>query len=396
MSGKTWGKACLALIFSCYQSLWAQELSTIDYVQVKLEVVRPLYCLKANNVLTMVTRLAAGTTVAVPRNSLPQLLNLESGERDTSGFYGGVEVANQSIPTRCESANGFYITALVPIHDTTGTVAPLPLEQTPKDVFKAVYQNDGRVRATDSVITWALNRNKKRFKSIWNKTYNPGELSSEELAKSQSILRELADFANRTIETPAGLLYLSTDSRDETRRLAESFSRQTMSQYGFSPAYGAWDIAILGTATRLGFAHAPCAEFMSEVMRQAYARAGYTHSEDFLETLEERLIFTQWQEGLFGPQSVRGLSDRLMRAGWIAWDPTVYRPLTGAIAMALDAWTPGHTYIVAGLNGQFIVDNGNPRGLDLRLSDLKLSRFRDMYGMGVFFLPPGITPQKWD
>lgn len=395
MSWTTWSRACLVFTFFCYQTAMARGGNTTDFVEVELEVARPIYCLKSTNVLTMVTRLSAGTTVAVPKNSLPQLLNLESGERDTSGFYSGVEVEGQTIPPRCESANGLYITALVPIHDTTGTVAPLPLVQTPKDVFKTVYQNDGRVRASDSVITWALNRNKKRFKSIWNKTFAPGELSSEELAKSQGILQELAGFANRTVETPAGLLYLSTDTREQTRQLAESFSRQTMSQYGFSPAYGAWDIAILGTATRLGFAHAPCAEFMSEVMRQAYARAGYTHSEDFHETLEERLIFTPWQEGLFGPQSVRGLSDRLMRAGWIAWDPTVYKPITGAIAMALDAWTPGHTYVVAGLNGQFIVDNGNPRGLDLRLSELKLSRFRDMYGMGVFFLPPGITPQKW-
>lgn len=382
--------ATLGMALTFASALWGAE-----YVDVTLKMNRPLYCLKPNNVLSVVKNLSKGSAVSIPKNAIPLLYNLESGQRDTSGFYSDVQTANVSMPSRCQKAKGFFITALVPIHDGEGIIAALPLVQTPKASFQKVYNSSGKVRIEEGTIAWGIGRNKKRFKTIWNKTIPIGEISSEDLAKSQAVLEELKNFANRTIETPASLVYLSEDSGDDLQSIARALSLQTINEYGFSPAYGAWDVAIYGTATRLGFAHAPCAEFMSEVIRQAYARAGYSHDEDFAYTIRDRLIFTPWQNDIYGPQAVRGLADRLANAGWIPWDPSVYKPALGAIGMALDAWTPGHTYIMAGLNGQFIVDNGNPRGLDLRLSSLSLSRFKDMYGHGVFFLPPGITPEKW-
>jgi|GEM_PF-5772027 len=368
-----------------------------DFYSLKTNQVYPVYCLKNSSTLTLVGNLKSGSTVQVPTNAVPNLLTLESGRRDTSGFYGDILLSGISMPSKCLSGSSFYITALIPLGDNNSDVrALIPIIQ-PTSTYKAVYSSTSQIKKSDSTIAWAIGRNRKRFARVWNKTYAEGELSREEIIKSQKILVELSRFSNRETTTPARLLYLpSASSQSRSRQvMATNLSRQIMSSYGFSPAYGAWDVAIYGTANRLGFPQAPCAEFVSEVIRQAYSRAGHSHDEDFQYTIEGRLIFTPWQNGIYGPQSVRGLSNRLVLAGWVPWDPTKYRPMTGAIAMALDSSTPGHTYIVGGKLGRYIVDNGNPKGLDLGRTSLKLSRFKDMYGMGTFFLPPGITPARW-
>ncbi len=371
------------------------NLSAASLIDVTLKKNRPLYCELASGVLRKVKTLSAGTVVSLPEGGLPILMDFETGGRDTSGFYSQVKESGTTLPSYCKSAPGFYISALVPIHSGSEEIAPLALDATSNSTYQAVYSETGQVRKSDDTIAWGIGRNKKRFKAIWNKHYASGELSYEDLARGQAVLAELAIFADRTTPTESNLVYLQVGDSEDSEAIARSLSLQTMNDYGFSPAYGAWDIAIYGTATRLGFAHAPCAEFVSEVVRQAYARAGYSHADDFKESIREQLIFTPWQNNIFGPQSVRGLADRLAAAGWIPWDPSVYRPPVGSIAMALDAWTPGHTYLIGRNGGQFIVDNGNPRGLDLRQSPLALRKFRDMYGHGVFFLPPGITPTKW-
>lgn len=375
-------------------SVKAGDFHTLETTQIY-----PVYCLKDSSTLTLVGNLKSGSTVKVPVDAVPNLLLLESGRRDTSGFYGGVLLSGISMPRKCFKGSSFYMTALIPLGDTNSDIRPISPTTKPTSTYKSVYTEASRVKKSDSTIAWAIGRNSKRFARVWNRAYAPGELSSEDIVRSQKILKELSRFSNRETLTPGRLVYLPTStsiSQSRSRQvMASNLSKQIMSNYGFSPAFGAWDVAIYGTANRLGFPQAPCAEFVSEVIRQAYARAGHSHDEDFQYTIEGRLIFTPWQDGIFGPQSVKGLSNRLVLAGWIPWDPTKYRPLTGAIAMALDSSTPGHTYIVGGKSGRYIVDNGNPRGLDLAKTSLKLSRFKDMYGMGTFFLPPGITPPRW-
>lgn len=368
-----------------------------DFHSLKTTQDYPIYCLKNSSTLTLVGNLKRGSTVKVPKDAVPSLLSLESGRRDTSGFYGGVLLNGVSKPSKCLRGSSFYITALIPLGDSNAEVKAIIPTTKPTSVYKSVYLETSQIKKSDSTIAWAIGRNSKRFARVWNKSYAEGELSREEIIKSQKILLELARFSNRERPTPARFLYLPSGSSGARGRqvMATNLSKQIMGNYGFSPAYGAWDVAIYGTANRLGFPQAPCAEFVSEVIRQAYSRAGHSHDEDFQYTIEGQLIFTPWQDGIYGPQSVKGLSDRLVLAGWIPWDPTKYIPLTGAIAMALDSSTPGHTYIVGGKLGRYIVDNGNPKGLDLAKTSLKLSRFKDMYGMGTFFLPPGITPPQW-
>lgn len=371
------------------------ELSASTRIEVTLKRNRPLYCELTSGLLRKVKILSVGSTVSILKGSLPVLMDFEAGGRDTSGFYANVLTRGSAVPASCKSARGFYISALTPIYDSHQDIEALPLKASSNATYQAVYTEAGQVKTSDSTIAWGIGRNKKRFKAIWNKTYASGELSLEKRERGEAVLRELTEFADRANPTPSNLVYLEVGEGESSEALARSLSLQTMNDYGFSPAYGAWDVAIYGTATRLGFAHAPCAEFVSEAVRQAYARAGYSHADDFKEGIREQLIFTPWQNNIFGPQSVRGLADRLVLAGWIPWDPSVYRPPVGAVAMALDAWTPGHTYLIARDGGQFIVDNGNPRGLDLRGVPLALRKYRDMYGIGVFFLPPGITPSRW-
>lgn len=373
----------------------SSNLSAAGFIDVVLKKNRPLYCELTNGLLRKVKIVASGTLVNVPEGSIPVLMDFETGGRDTSGFYSGVVVNSESLPSACKSAKGFYLTALIPLYGSDEEIAALPLDATPNATYQALFKSTGQIKSSDDTIAWGIGRNKKRFKSIWNKSYAAGDLAYEDVERGRAVLEELARFSDRTTPTESNLVYLQVGPGEDSEAIARTLSLQTMNDYGFSPAYGAWDVAIYGTATRLGFAHAPCAEFVSEVLRQAYVRAGYSHSDDFKETIAKQLIFTPWQNNIFGPQSVRGLADRLTLAGWIPWDPSLYRAPVGAIGMALDAWTPGHTYLIGRSGGGFIVDNGNPRGLDLKETNLSVRKFRDMYGHGVFFLPPGITPARW-
>ncbi len=91
--------------------------------------------------------------------------------------------------------------------------------------------------------------------------------------------------------------------------------------------------------------------------------------------------------------AVVNFSMALYKAGWVPWDSTMYRPITGAFLMNGSGLTPGHTYISGGDDGMIIVDNGAPQGRDLRkTTDSTISM---MFETGVFFLPPGINPPVW-
>src|ERR1019366_8303605 len=132
------------------------------------------------------------------------------------------------------------------------------------------------------------------------------------------------------------------------------------------------------TAIRHGFANVPCAEFQSELIREAYARAGVNVLEDFNEALGNPLIWSN-------SAAVVDLADALYKAGWVAWEPSRFRPPVGAVMMHQEAQTPGHTYIAAGFDGRVIVDNGSPQGKNL--SALSEKRVEFQYQGGVFFLP---------
>jgi hypothetical protein len=185
--------------------------------------------------------------------------------------------------------------------------------------------------------------------------------------------------ADRTVETPRALLMID-------KALADKHSI-AYEKTGVVPTSGAWTIAVQSTSVRHGFGNVPCAEFMSEVIRQAYQRAGYSVHDDFNAQKKNRLI---WSDSA----AVVNLSKALFIAGWVPWNTALYKPPTGAILM--NAWgnTPGHAYISAGDDGRLIVDNGSPQGRDLRKTSQKIINM--MYMTGLFFLPPGVSPERWD
>jgi hypothetical protein len=183
---------------------------------------------------------------------------------------------------------------------------------------------------------------------------------------------------NRKVATPK--FYLMMD-KDKATTASINFEK-----YGTILTGGAWTIATEATAVRHGFPNVPCAEFQSELLRQAYQRAGYRVTDDFNSTKGNPLIWSN-------SAAVANFSMGLYKAGWTAWDPQVYRPIVGSFLMHGSGLTPGHTYVSAGDDGMVIVDNGAPQGRDLRKSTA--SSIEIQFQTGVFFLPPGIIPPKW-
>jgi hypothetical protein len=155
---------------------------------------------------------------------------------------------------------------------------------------------------------------------------------------------------------------------------------------GAIPPNGAWSIAVTATAERWGFSRAPCAELVSEEIREAYTRAGFKVADDFSAAHGNELIWSR-------SASVNGLERALTKAGWTPWATIDYQPPTGAIVLNGTGESPGHAYLAAGENGRYIVDNGSPQGRDLGQTQGKTIRI--MYQGGVFFLPPGIKPNSW-
>jgi len=184
--------------------------------------------------------------------------------------------------------------------------------------------------------------------------------------------------ANREVATEKSLLFMPVD---EARKWSLEVERT-----GRSPMSGAWSIAVKQTAVRHKFPAVPCAEFVSEVVREAYARAEVDINDDFNRVNTNRLI---WSE----TASVAGLKKALLRAGWVPWNAHEFVPPIGAIMMNGTGETPGHVYLAAGHGGRFVVDNGAPGGRDLGATSVKT--LKEMYSAGVFFLPPGVNPTRW-
>lgn len=217
----------------------------------------------------------------------------------------------------------------------------------------------------------------KRFGAAMNREVPAREMSARDRRKSRQILRELARAVDRTRMTEKSFLLI--DNEEACR--ASSRYEET----GEIAPRGAWSVAIC-TASRHHFREVPMAEFLSELLRQAYRRAGYAVTEDFNEQRNNRLIWTH-------SASVEGLTNYLIRAGWIPWDSSLFRVPVGALVFHHTGLTPGHGYAAAGLDGRFIVDGFHAEGKDL--STFKGKTIRMMFMGGVFFLPPGIIPGKW-
>jgi hypothetical protein len=249
---------------------------------------------------------------------------------------------------------------------------PLSAAQ-PGEGFLQYYQITGKPKFSYSSSI------RKRFPGLVNKAIPMSQLPTQQQSKWNKIMKELVAVSNRTQASMKK--YLAIDKK-EAQKLSLQFE-----QKGTVPLWGAWSVAVLGTATRHGFANVPCAEFMSELLRQAYKRAGFKHTDDFNSAKNNKLTYSN------GAAAVVNFSMYLSRAGFIPWDSTQYRPPIGAFLMNGTGNSPGHTYIAAGDSGRFIVDNGSPKGRDLRSTTGRTINI--MYQTGVFFLPPGFIPTTW-
>lgn len=332
--------------------------------------------------------LPAGTQIEVPANYEVKHLDYRTSsggiERSSTGFLYPVKIVSvteqfqsQFTKAKIEEINktsgGLFIFASIVgnLEGTEGSFAVVT-KASPGEGFLKYYEPNGKpkFKYTSSVM--------KRFSDRLNKGVDPASLSSAQRSKYQSIYNELKKAVNRTVPTPKS--YLMIDKKVATQRSID------FEKSGVISTSGAWTIATQGTAVRHDFANVPCAEFQSELLRQAYQRAGYRVTDDFNKSKGNQLIWSN-------TAAVVNYSMALYKAGWIPWDSTKYRPVLGAIMMNGAGYTPGHTYISGSDDGLIIVDNGAPQGRDLRKTTDKTISI--MFQVGVFFLPPGINPPAW-
>lgn len=379
-----------------------------DVVTILTDKPITVYCLGKNSWrLKEVQTLPPQSTIAFVPPIRTSLYDFEDGRRETGGFYSRLSIAGVELPNSCSTEEGWIVSMIdIDAGPYKGIAKPIQEEVQGDSRYLAYYYESGRPRP--SRMRSFIDKVSKRFSLSWNKRIeferinNHPEsafdhLSQEELKKWNAIYRELVAFADRTREFDLKYLYIGNDVRENDLKEAKEWSIRGEKNYGVSAKFGAWDIAVIGTAQRKGFGSTPCAEFASEVIRQAYTRAGYDFTEDFKPGLHTQLVVT-FDKRTWGPQSVRGLGERLAKGGWIPWDPTRYKPMTGAIGMHGEATTPGHAYIIGGADGRIIVDNGHPLGLDLRGTSKrhKTNFIPRQYSHSVFWLPPGILPEAWE
>nr|BFD61549.1 hypothetical protein BdHM001_02300 [Bdellovibrio sp. HM001] len=332
--------------------------------------------------------LPEGTQIEIPANYEVKHLDYRTSsggvERSSTGFIYPVKVV--SVLSQYQSQ--FTAAKIAEINKTSGglfifasIVGNLQGTEGNFAVVTAAALGDGFIKNFNASGKPKFNYTSsvmKRFGERLNKGLNPDTMKSETRAKYQAIFNELKKAVNRTVATPKS--YLMMDKAVATQ-WSINFEKT-----GVISTSGAWSIATQGTAVRHGFSNVPCAEFQSELLRQAYQRAGYRVADDFNKAKGNQLIWSS-------TAAVVNYSMALYKAGWVPWDATKYRPILGSIMMNGAGYTPGHTYISAGDDGMIIVDNGAPQGRDLRKTTDKTISI--MYQVGVFFLPPGINPPAW-
>lgn len=338
-----------------------------------------------SGVLELAVELPVRSVIQIPNN--PTIVNPDfrnsdgSIDRSSTGFVGGIKIVSApdgvltkaKIDSLNKTLGGLYVSASMAtaVDGATGSYKAV-VGATPGADFKGLFETSGKPKFTfTSSVT-------KRFGPRLNKPVNPSSLSANDLNKYKKIFAELQKFANRKVETPKAYLMIDKESA--------TYYSKAYENSGIVASNGAWSIAVGVTAVRHGFDNVPCAEFMSETVREAYQRAGYAVSADFNAAKGNQLIWSR-------TNAVVNFSKSLYDAGWVPYEPSKFRPPVGALLMNASGNTPGHTYIAAGEDGRLIVDNGSPQGRDLRTTSKKILEM--MYETGVFFLPPGITPQAW-
>ncbi|KYG65755.1 hypothetical protein AZI86_01375 [Bdellovibrio bacteriovorus] len=341
-----------------------------------------------SGVLESKVELPEGTQIEIPQNFEVKYLDYRTSsgaiERSSTGFVYPIKVLSvqskyqssfpaSKIASINATAGGLYISASIVgnIEGTTGNFAVIAAAA-PGAGFATYYQTTGKPKVGFTTSA------KKRFGDKLNKGTDPASLSSAQRQKYQSIYNELVKAVNRKVATPKS--YLMMDKAKATQ------ASINFEKTGTILTGGAWTIATEATAVRHGFPNVPCAEFQSELLRQAYQRAGYRVTDDFSKAKGNQLIWSN-------TAAVVNFSMALYKAGWTAWDPQSYRPIVGSFLMHGSGLSPGHTYISAGDDGMVIVDNGAPQGRDLRKSTAKSISIQ--FQTGVFFLPPGVIPPKW-
>lgn len=335
------------------------------------------------NILELRVEVPAGAKIKIPADYQIAFLDLRRSdgttERSSTGFVTPITIV--SIPNEPQknideynaTSGGLYITASITseMAGISGDFQALNPGNLGAGYLKN-YTPKGQPKF--SYTRWL----QKRFGARLNRAVDPLTQSPAERNKWLRIWNELKRASNRIVQTPKLIIMI-----DKKLAIQDSIRYE---QIGAVPLNGSWTIATQGTAVRHDFANVPCAEFMSEMVREAYERAGYLAADDFNDAKHNRLIYTQ-------TATVVGFSQALFVAGWVPWDTTLYQPVSGALLMNASADTPGHAYISAGDEGRFIVDNGAPQGRDLRGTSQKILDM--MYQTGVFFLPPGINPKPW-
>ncbi|MEK7355353.1 MAG: hypothetical protein AAB250_02820 [Bdellovibrionota bacterium] len=363
----------------------AEEQKRTNFSQVTLD--QAMNVRKAvSSVLELVIELPMGSVVGVPPGyAISQLdYRAEDGSkaRSSTGFVTPVYVI--SVPASAnwpqskidavnQVAGGLYISARIvgAIEGVGGNFAALPTVAAEAPYLTNYFSNGKpKFNYTAAVV--------KRFGTRLNKGIPAEQMTAAEYEKSRRIYAELVKVGTRKSETPKSLLLI--DNALATKLSEEYEKSRTI------PMNGAWSVAVNGTALRHGFENVPCAEFQSEVLRQAYQRAGYRVTDDFSASRGNELIWTR-------TAAVSLFSKSLYDAGWVPWDTLKFKPPVGAFLMNGAGNTPGHTYLAAGDDGQIIMDNGSPHGRDLRKTTQKIIEL--MYQTGVFFLPPGIQPDPW-
>lgn len=340
---------------------------------------------KKSGVLEFLTEIPAGSQIEVlSENEVLQLDYRETTgliQRSSTGFVQIVKII--SVPEQFKTSftaakinnlnsqpGGVFVSASVvgAMLGSSGTFAAI-LVSSPQAGF---LQNFNSIGKPTFAFASSL---KKRFADKLNQSRSA---SGADLAKWQAIYQELRLAADRKVPTKKSYLMM-----DQALAMKSSSDFEKM---GSISPFGAWSVAVNATAVRHGFANVPCAEFQSELLRQAYQRAGYNLNQDFNSSLGNQLIWSN-------TASVVGFSSALLKAGWVPWSTDRYRPPTGAFMMHGAGYSPGHTFMAAGDDGQIIIDNGAPQGRDLRKTSA--ATIAMMFQGGVFFLPPGINPKPW-
>ena len=363
------------------QLSWGQENAVI-----KLSTQENVRYLK-NDILEIAANLPLGTIIQFPKENVNAYNNYRDSsgsiQRSSTGFFSKVQILSVTPENEGEFskfkitelnsiANGLFITkSLSQDSDTLGEFKPLSAAVMTSD-YLSIFTEQGKARYGYSVYFL------KRFGENLNRSVDSDKMSARDRIKWSAVYEELKNAGNREVQTASDYLFVNLASAQKYTSNFET-TGETVSK-------GAWTMAVKSTAVRHGFPNVPCAEFMSEMIRQAYHRAGHDFREDF--NLDKG-NYLSWDK----TAAVVNLANALIKAGWIPWELNKYSPPIGAIMMHEQATSPGHTYMVAGDNGRFIVDNGSPAGRDLRNTSKKTIEL--MFKGGVYFLPPGIIPNLW-